>query len=73
MLILVSRYFIVEFQSYPSMKWKAAQFKVCVVQQVSDHSNIGTECMKFIWCQKWRHLTSSFPITMMYTQTLNTL
>jgi len=25
---------IVEFQSYPSMKWKPAQFELCVVQQV---------------------------------------
>ena len=25
----------VEYQSYPSMKWKPAQFELCVVQQVS--------------------------------------
>ena len=25
----------VEFQSYPSMKWKPAQFELCAVQQVS--------------------------------------
>ncbi|KAL3816829.1 hypothetical protein ACHAXA_005107 [Cyclostephanos tholiformis] len=26
----------VEFQSYPSMKWKPAQFELCVVQQLLD-------------------------------------
>jgi hypothetical protein len=38
----------VEFQSYPSMKWKPAQFEVCVVQQVS---RVDVDC-----CLPLRHL-----------------
>ena len=30
--------YAVEFQSYPSMKWKPALFELCVVQQVSAYS-----------------------------------
>jgi hypothetical protein len=37
----------VEFQSYPSMKWKPAQFEMCVVQQVGQDSYKPTIQMQF--------------------------
>jgi hypothetical protein len=40
----------VEFQSYPSMKWKPAQFELCVVQQVS---RVDVDC-----CLPLRHLVN---------------
>jgi len=40
----------VEFQSYPSMKWKPAQFELCVVQLVS---RVDVDC-----CLPLRHLVN---------------
>jgi len=36
----------VEYQSYPSMRWKPALFEKCVVEQVSIHS----WCISMFFC-----------------------
>mmetsp|Transcript_9102 Transcript_9102/g.11212 ORF Transcript_9102/g.11212 Transcript_9102/m.11212 type:complete len:157 (-) Transcript_9102:243-713(-) len=55
----------VEFQSYPSMKWKPALFELCVVQQLLDEQfNNYIEKVKKSDCQAElrRLLTSGPPI-----------